>query len=233
MCNLPARGTVCAVLQIISSTMIIKCSQRTRLRVTWPWRTVMTSFTDSGCLRSCWTVMTNSTLNTILHKPSSWLIKESTLWTRFLYGAIWANTQTWDSICDVGWTIEARTTVTCLMDGFFKAILPCSTHSTCRYISSFGISVKCTNRTRNFNRVTCKFKVKKQNLYKLQFHESIMKKKLPLIKVKYRKKIVIISNLQDSNVLSGNQWHQRHPSVLLYNTFQLDKAWLCSCLFQL
>ena len=60
-----------------------------------------------------------------------------------------------------------------------------------------------------------------------------MKKKLPLIQVKYGKKIEIISNLQDSNVRSGNQWHQRHLSVLLYNTFQLDKAWLCSCLFQL
>lgn len=151
---LPPRCTSCTVFKIVSSTLIIECSYRTWLRVTRPRRTVVTNFANSGCLWSYGTVITNNTLFTILHKPPSCLIKKSSLGTGFLYWTIGANTQAWDSICDVCWTIEASATVACLSGGLFKAILSSSAHCTVIYTLSISVWVECTNWTRDFYSVT-------------------------------------------------------------------------------
>lgn len=152
--SIPARCTCSTVLKVISPAAIIECSQRTRLRVAWPRWTVVTSCTNSGCLRSDWTIISYNALFTILNKPPSCLIEECSLGARFLYWSIGANTQAWDSICDVCWAVEALITVTGLNDGLFKTVFSSRTHCTVIYTLSIGVWVECTNRTWNFYRVT-------------------------------------------------------------------------------
>ena len=136
--------------------MVIECPNRTWHRVTRPRWTVVTCYTNCGCLRSSWTVIPNNTFTTVCLKPPACFIKVRSLGAANLFWTIRTNAQAGDTISDVGGTVMSRAAVTCLMNGLLQTVFPSSTHGTVINTFTIEIWVKRSNRTRDFSWSTYK-----------------------------------------------------------------------------
>ena len=136
--------------------MVIECPNRTWHRVTRPRWTVVTCYTNCGCLRSSWTVIPNNTFIAVCLKPPSCFIKVRSLGAANLFWTIRTNAQAGDTISDVGGTVMSRAAVTCLMNGLLQTVFPSSTHGTVINTFTIEIWVKRSNRTRDFSWSTYK-----------------------------------------------------------------------------